>query len=848
MLHATWKSLWARKGRLILSALAIVLGVAFVAGSLVFTAMLAASFDQLLKGSVGDVNVVSGTLIEQQLTGTLLTPDELGRMADIEGVTAATGIVSSYSVFPLDGDGHLMSFPGAPGIATNWHETAAADGQLGPHIVEGRAPAAATEVVIDPATAEKGGYQLGEKVSVATPQDGVVSFTLVGTGTYGGGTTAGASYLFFTLDEMRHIAVDGAAGYTGAWLTTAPTADPESVADQVKSLVAPQFSVQTGRQMADQAREQLDVGLGFVNVFLLTFAGISLLVAMLLIFNTFSILIAQRSHELALLRAMGATRRQVRGAVLLEAAAVGAVGATLGVALGYGLSWVILMGLDAVGIDLGVALPPFSWQAVAAGYAIGIVVTVGAALMPAVRASATRPVEAMGSSTQSGMEKLDTAQFIGVALVELGLAAVVVAVLLPVSAPLVWFGAGAAALVIGVAMSAAILGAPVVWVLGLGYRRAFGEVGVLAHRNAVRQPRRTAATAATLMIGVALVTIVAILASSTTGSLERRLTADQRGDFVVAPIAYQPFDASVRASVTAVPGVADAFAFRRSQAKVSGVPGHVTLGGADSQALARATNLHLVAGGLTAEGQAKPALVSSSFAEDNSIGIGELIDVTGTVGTQQVLVTGIHQDDQTPSLGDVIVEENVFAKISDDALLSRIIVFTAPGADQATVKRDLQEAVAQVPTVAVSDVHEFTQERIDQFSQLFGVIYALLALAVVVSVLGIVNTLGLSVLERTREIGLLRAVGLTRPQTRRLITLESVMVTTLGAILGVVLGLILGAALVHLLADSGIDLLIINWVEILAFVVVAALTGVLAAVVPARRAARLGVLASIAVE
>ncbi|HMS35842.1 MAG TPA: ABC transporter permease, partial [Arachnia sp.] len=331
MLRATAKSLWARKVRLSLSALAIVLGVAFVAGSLMFTAMLRDGFDSLLKGSFGDVNVIAeGAGIESLSTPRLLSQDDADAVAGVAGVARATGIVSSYSVFPLATDGSLLAFPGTPGIATNWHDTPAAGGQTGPRIVEGRAPEADDEVVIDPATVGRGGYAVGDDVRVSTPLDGIRTYRLVGTGTYGAGATAGSSYLFFTLDEARAVAIKGQDGYTGMWLQAAPGAFPDEVADAVGKVLPNGFEATTAESLADRTAEQLDVGLGFVNILLLVFAGIALIVASLLILNTFSILIAQRARELALLRAVGATRRQVLTAVLAEALVVGLIGATVG--------------------------------------------------------------------------------------------------------------------------------------------------------------------------------------------------------------------------------------------------------------------------------------------------------------------------------------------------------------------------------------------------------------------------------------------------------------------------------------------------------------------------------------
>lgn len=846
MLRATATSLWARKIRLSLSALAIVLGVAFVAGSLMFTAMLRDGLDSLLKGSFGDVNVIAeGAGVESLATPRLLTQADADAVAEVAGVARATGIVSSYSVFPLAKDGSLLAFQGTPGIATNWHDTPATGGLTGPRIVEGRAPEADDEVAIDPATVERGGYAIGDDVRVSTPLDGIRTYRLVGTGTYGAGATAGSSYLFFTLDEARAIAIQGADGYTGMWLQAADGAAADTVAAAVAEVLPDGFEATTAERLADRTEERLDVGLGFVNILLLVFAGIALIVASLLVLNTFSILIAQRVRELALLRAVGATRRQVLASVLVEALVVGLIGATVGVLVGYGLAWAILGGMQVYGLDLGPVTPRIGWESVAAGYAVGVVVTLLAALWPARRASATRPIEALAAADK-GLERPGMAQYVGIGLMELGAAGVVCAVLLPIDAPFVWLGTGAVLLLVGLVLGTAAIGRPLVWACGRVFRRLFGEIGRLAERNSVRQPRRTAATAATLMIGVALVTTVAIVAASTTASVERRLTADQRGDFVIAPVGYEPFDARVTAAVESIDGVAAAYPFFRGPARVGDAD--IQLGGASAEAIERASSLRVVAGSLHADGDAHPALVSSDLARDQGLAIGRILDVAGPVGDLQVLITGIQDGGATPGLGDVVVTPDVFATVTDASRIQSLAVFLADGADREAVRAGLKDAVAEIPTVAVSDVAEFAQARVDQFGQLFGAIYGLLALAIVISVLGIVNTLGLSVMERAREVGLLRAVGLTRPQLRRMVTLEAVIIALLGAALGVLLGLALGVALASLLRDAGVDVVRVPWALLGLFVLGAALAGVLAAVGPARRAARASVIDSIAVE
>ncbi|GAA4907914.1 FtsX-like permease family protein [Tessaracoccus lubricantis] len=854
MLRATLKSVWARKVRLFMSALSIVLGVAFVAGSLIFTSMLSSSFDSLVKGSLADVNVspeatgISGFENNPGIPAALLTDDDVAAVEAIDGVARVEAVVSNTQVFPLDDDGRVFAFAGAPGIGMNWHDATSADGTAGARIIEGRAPTADDELVLDPSTVARGGYELGDTVDVATPRSGVRPYTLVGTGTYGTGATVGASYLFFTLPEIQEIVQEGRPGSYGLWIQTTPQADPDAVATQVQDVLPDGFVAETGDELAAGIEEQLGVGLGFVNIFLLVFAGIALLVAALLILNTFSILVAQRQRELALFRAIGATRRQVSGAVLLEALFIGLIGATLGLAVGYGLAWGILGAMRAVGIDPGDVTPSITLPAVVASYGIGIVITLIAAWLPARRASQTRPVEALASAAQSGPERLGGLPLVGIAMVEVGVAAMVIAVWLDVPQPLVWLGAGAAAVLVGMVIAAAVVGSPLNWAFGRVFRALFGEVGKLAQLNAARQPRRTAATAATLMIGLALVSTVAILAASTTTSVRNQLTEDQRGDFVVSPVSYQPFDAKLADSARGVEGVAEVYAMYRGAVQVEGRDEPASMFGVSKEGLERGMNLDVVVGSLNEQGGEAPVVLAADYAREHGFTLGEVIDLVGPNGTVPVLVTGLHDEGAAIPAGDVVVTEETFAALTDASMVQQLVVFTDDGADPAQVEAGLQEATKEVPTVVVSDVHEFVESRVAQFDQVFAVLYALLALAVVISVLGIVNTLGLSVMERVREVGLLRAVGMTRRQVRRMVTLEAVLVATLGAVLGVVLGVVFGSALVTLLRDQGIDTLVLPWVQLVVFVVVAAAVGVLAAVAPARRASRLPVLESIATD
>ncbi len=838
-----------RKLRLLLSAFSIVLGIAFVSGSLMFTNLLGSSFNAILKSGIADVNVSSGGGAFDGTSSAmpvLVTQTLLDEISALDGVSEATGVVMSTSLYPLDKDGKVLAFGGAPGIGSNWYTTPAAGGAEGARVIEGTAPNTNDELAIDPSTMERGGYVVGDELKVSTPKGGIRTYTITGTATFGSGATAGASYLFFTLEEMRDLVLDGAMDYSAVWIATDADADAEEVTTAVQDLLPEGLSAVSGQKQADELEKQLSIGLSFINTFLLVFAAIALVVASLLILNTFSILVAQRSRELALLRALGAKRSQVRNSVLLEAAVIGLVGATIGIAAGWGLTALIGLALGSFGVDIGTAVPTLTWQAVAASYVLALIITMVAAWAPARKASSTRPVEAMASASTE-TESMGMGVSLGFGMILIGIAGIVCGVFFDgLPQPLVWAGVGCVLVLIGCVLAAAVIGRPVVWFFGRIYAVLFGEVGKIAERNATRQPRRTAATASTLTIGLALVTTVTILASSTTTSVRAGLTDTQRGDFLMSPVNFRPFDRKVADAAADVQGVDTVWTYSNGPTVVNDERVFIT--GTTPDGVTEGTALDVLAGQLNPEGGS--ALLSMKESRDLDLPLGRTFQVpTLQGGSLELLVTGIFDGDSDPSQrAAIIVNMGTFEQVADASLVSVAKIKVKDGADLETVREGLEKAAADLPTVVVTDNVEYADSLVGQFAQVFAIINALLALAIVISVLGIVNTLGLSVMERTREIGLLRAVGMTRPQLRRVIRLESVVVAVLGSLLGVGLGTAFGVVLVRLLGDSGITDLAIPWGQLGLYVVVAALFGILAAITPARRASKMNILDSIAMD
>ena len=818
MWKATFTSLWSRKLRLFMSTLAIVLGVAFVSGSFVFGDMLRSTFNSIVSGSVSDVEVSKNT--EDAVQGDVttpypLTPAVVDRIRTVDGVKDAQGTVTETGTVLIDRDGKAITSFGPPQLGFSWQTTPALGGQQGVHVVSGHEPRTDDEVVVDPQTLDKSGHHVGDRVKVITSRAGTVQAKLVGTATVGQSGSAGASYVFFTTHRAQQLFLKGHDAFTGVATVVEPGADRATVAKAVQKVLPKGYQAKDGKVVADEQMSAIGKALGFVDIFLLVFAGISLLVASFLIVNTFTILVAQRSSELALYRAMGASRGQIRATVLVEALVVGAVGSVLGLFGGLGLAVAIKAIMAATGWDIGQTTLTLGVKAIVASLITGILVTLVAALLPAARATRISPVQAMTSARTESEVGLGKRAVIGSVMATVGVVGIVVGVLDVVPKPVAWAGAGMALTMIGVALASPLLGRPVIWIVGKVYRAIFSEVGKLAELNSIRQPRRTAATASALMIGLTLVSLMAVFGASSTRSVTSQVTDTLRGDFMVGRQGFEGFPDQVRTKVAAVPQVKDVHAMKMAQ--MLEIPAGQATPPKEYFTDAMGRHMRAIAG---MEAQRPMTLTVVGIY---TTGKGQPI-ATMWVSTSTLTSAG---------LGD------------KDAFLS---IYLKAGTDHEQAHRALDAALADMPLVSVMDVGQYTDQVLVNVNRTMALLYALLGLSIVIAVLGIVNTLGLSIIERTRELGLLRAIALTRPQVRRMITLESVVIALLGAVVGVGLGTVFGMVLQRLLADQGIDKLSIPWLQLVAFLVAAALVGVLAALWPARRAARTNILKAIATE
>lgn len=851
MFKAAWKSLLGRKVRLLMSAMAVVLGVAFVAGSFIFTDMLNGAFNGIVNGTYADVNVQpKGQGDGEGLTGSVtkeITPDVVAKVKAVDGVASAEGSIAAQGAYLIGKNGKVLASQGAPALGMNWVHGKAFGGQEGLVVKSGRIPQAWGEVAIDPASLEKSGYQLGDTMKIATTgKDGTISAKIVGTGIWGAsGSTAGATYALFDTASAQRLFLGGKDVYQSVWVVAKPGADLDQVKDRVSAVLPADLEAVRGDVVAKQTTDAIAGQTKFITYFLLVFAAIALLVGTFLIVNTFSILVAQRSRELALLRALGASRSQVRRSVLFEAFVVGLVGSTLGLLLGIGIALGISAMFEAIGLDLGGTAISLAPRTIVVSYLVGMIVTMLAAYIPARRASSVPPVAAMTGDMMTGKAGLGRRVVLGTSLVVVGLAVLFGGLFLDdvPGGNLWWVGLGALLTLLGVTSVSPILGRPLTALLGGIYGAVFGTVGRLAHLNADRNPRRTAATASALMIGLAVVTAMTIAGQSMKASTHDAIVGDLRSDYLTSGVGFQGFSSSVADKMKSVDGVAEVHRMRFVNAKVDGE--NQGFNAIDEAGFDKIIAMRVVDGSKDAWKQGS-IFITKTIAEASDLQVGKKV-VVDVNGTKQDMTVGALLDDKTGIPGLYTPIEGLKGQTGN--LTDNIVAVTkSPGTDSATLRTALEKTVADMPMVTVTDQEEFAKTQTSGIDQMLAIIYGLLALAIIIAVLGIINTLALSVIERTREIGLLRAIGLSRPQLRRMVRLESVVIALLGSVLGIGMGLLFGVALQRALADTGLDQLVIPWALLAAFVVVAIVIGVLAALYPASRAARLDVLRAIQTE
>ena len=570
MKRAVLRNLWAHKVRLILSTLAVTLGVAFVVGTNIFTDTLNKTFDDLFSETSSDVVVEPASDVGDDFeTGSVVLPaDVLATVQGVDGVAAAEGAVLVNGAQVLGSDGEPLATGGAPNYGANWSD----DEALSPfRLTEGRGPTGAGEFALDSQAAESGELVVGDTVSIVTPE-GAIESELVGVFRFGtSGNLAGASIAAFTTEEAQSLMLSGRDAYTTIEVQIDEGLTQDEVAKSVQAAVGQDASVLTGEQAADEASADISEALTFINIFLLVFAFIALFVGVFLILNTFSMLVAQRTRELALLRALGASRSQVVVSLIAEAFVVGLLGATLGLGLGVAVAIGIQSLFGAIGLEIssgGLVLEPGT---VITAYVVGIVVTVLAAWFPAWRAARIPPVAAMRDDATLPQRSLKVRAVLGVVVFTAGVLALLAGFT-------VASGGGAASLVglgaflvfMGVVVLSPIISRSVVGVLGTPVKSVAGTTGRLAVENAQRNRRRTAATASALMIGLALVSAISVIAASTTASINGVIDDQFKLDLLVETGDFTPFSTAVGEDIAAIDGVESVSPFRATNAVVEG--------------------------------------------------------------------------------------------------------------------------------------------------------------------------------------------------------------------------------------------------------------------------------------
>jgi putative ABC transport system permease protein len=845
MWRATLRSLLSHRLRLALSGLAIVLGVAFVSGTMIFTDTLARTFDNLFEATAADVTVAPKAAFDVGLTGTgesaataTLPASVIARIAAVDGVAAVAGDVQTAGIYVLDKNGEVLGTGGAPGIGINW----VLQRSVSPVVLTaGRGPERMGEVALDTGAADKTGYQVGDTVQVLTAGPRI-TVRLVGIFRYGdSGGLAGATVTAF--DTATAQKLFGKPGqFTGASVGSASGISNDVLKDRVALVLGDRYDVKTQKQQSHDLAAALSQTLQFINVFLLVFAGVALFVGSFIILNTFAMLVAQRLKELALLRALGASRGQVTRSVLTEALILGVVGSTLGLLAGFGIASGLraLFGKFGLTIDGGLV---FGARTVLWSYAVGVLVTLVAAYLPARRAARIPPVAAMIDDFGTSERSLRRRGIIGTALTLAGAGVLVASRFIDDgSTAAAWVGAGTIFLVVGTIALSPVLAGPFLRTVGAALPALWGRTGRLARDNALRNPRRTAATASALMVGLALVTGFSIIGASASASVNTLTDQRLRADFVISTAVARPFTPDVAARVARVDGVSAIMQERIGTALVDG--SHASVTAVDADSLARTIELDYSVGSAAALSNGG-ILVDETIAAARRWAVGDKAVVLLPNGKRMDLrVGGIYRPDHI--VGSYVVALEAYEAAGGPALDEYVFVDLAEDADTVATRADLEKVVAAYPVVTLKDQAEFKAQLRGGTDQLMLLLNALLGLSVLIAALGIVNTLALAVIERTREIGLLRAIGMSRRQLRKMIVLEAVVMSLFGALLGVVLGVAFGVSLTHALAGQGISVLSVPVIRLGLFLAMAGVIGFLAALWPARRASRLRVLDAVA--
>ncbi|ORM35365.1 hypothetical protein BFL43_09805 [Williamsia sp. 1135] len=839
MRKVSLRNLAAHKLRLVLTVLSVVLGTAFVAGSMIFTSTVSTAFD----GIFNNVALGVDTQVTPKESNSSGVPDSvLDQLEDNKSELGIAKIMPSYSgpATIAKADGKALQTGGAPSVGSAFQPPDQRLSDTESRLIAGRAPAAPNEVALNDSAADEADLKLGSttKVAITRGMGAPIEVTIVGLLNVPG-DTSGFTNVQFLESTAKDLFTDGSHSQA-IDLQAVPGVSPEELKSRAGALIGDGYELRTGDQVRQDEKDNINQFLDVFNYILLAFAAIGLIVGTFIIYNTFSMIVAQRVRELALLRAIGASRKQVTRSVLLEAFVVGLIGALIGLAAGIGIAALLRALTSSTG------LPTASLQigapAVIACLVVGIGVTMISAYAPARRASKVSPVEAMRESATDGQASLKVRTIIGIVLAVIAVALLAIGAAGEGPGAAATVGGGALVMIFAVVFAAPALSRPFVSGIGSVLARPFGKIGQLARTNAVRNPRRTAATAFALTLGLMLVAVIGTLGSSFKGTIDEAIDTGLTANLIISGSQGSGFSPSVSESVDGIEGVESVVSFGAVQAQVDGdsVWGYSPIGDMET-----VTPYDMVEGPPTVEPDGM--VVGERTSKEKGWNIGDTVEMTNFDGTVvPVTVTGIFKDN--PLVDPWAIGSDAYQKLIPEPLRTDVFaaIKTVPGANIDQISDRVEDATADYLTVKVQTPAEFKGEQSSQIDQMLSVLYAMLGLALVIAVLGIVNTLALSVIERKREIGMLRAIGMARAQVRRTIYIESLLIAIFGAVLGVVLGVAFGWALVRTLRYWGLGDPVFPWGLIVITLVGAAIVGVLAALWPASRAAKTKPLEAIA--
>ncbi|MEV4437921.1 FtsX-like permease family protein [Streptomyces sp. NPDC049577] len=839
MFRTALRNVLAHKARLLMTVLAVMLGVAFVSGTLVFTSTVSDAFQKSSEKGFTGVDVAiephhTGRADDAPGAASQLSQRLLDQAAHVPGAASATGSVSGFAA--VAGKNGKLVGEGFSSTGANYYPGAGGKDPRYP-LKSGRAPQGPDEIALDTRTAERAGYKVGDTVRMSV--DGpVLKQKLTGIFTTDDGNVAagGSLALFDTATAQKFYAKPGE--FSRIEVKAAPGTSQAALKTSLEKVLPKDAEATTAKELADEQSRVIAQSMDGMRTSLLVFAGISLFVGVFIIANTFTMLVAQRTKELALLRAVGASRRQVTRSVLIEAFVVGSVAGVAGLLTGIGIG----AGLRALISSTGATIPDgplvISPNTILVSLVVGVVVTMLAAWLPGRRAAKIPPVAAMNSVHAVATTKsLVVRNSIGGAITALGAAIVLTA------SSSTMMGLGAGLVLIGMFVLTPLLSRPVI-AAAAPLLRGFGMPGKLARQNAVRNPRRTAATASALMIGLTLITGLTVIAGSVQQAIDKMATGSLKADYVVSMASMTPLSTDVEKKLAAHPDVAATSPLRSSPARIDG--DHQSLTGVNGKTIAQLTNLDFTAGsfaGLSGE----KVVVDDATSRINHWKLGSSFDVTFEDGKKgRLTVSGVYKGNDL--MRGIWIDTKTLAPHQSEIDDRQVMVKVKGGTDE-KVKDSLAKALGDNPAIQIQTKQDISDSISKMIGLLLNMLYGLLAMAVIVAVLGVINTLAMSVFERQQEIGMLRAIGLDRKGIKRMVRLESLIISLFGGVMGIGLGVFFGWAAGDLI-KKGLNTyeLVLPWGRMGVFLLLAAVVGVLAALWPARRAAKLNMLAAIKAE